>query len=78
MATHEFVVPKSIPITSPASAPDDCHLFIKFMGASDVFPCVDRIIMEAARPLRMLSCSAIVVKFASVVDPIMRDDRYRR
>jgi hypothetical protein len=77
MATHEFVVPKSIPITSPASAEDDdCHLFIKFMGASDV--ALERIIMEAARPLRMLSCSAIVVKVASVVDPIMRDDRYRR
>jgi hypothetical protein len=25
MATHELVVPRSIPITSPASADDDCH-----------------------------------------------------
>jgi hypothetical protein len=60
MATHEFVVPKSIPITSPASAEDDdCHLFIKFMGANDGVA-LERIIMEAARPLRMLSCSTIV------------------
>jgi hypothetical protein len=57
MATHEFVVPRSIPITSPASAEDDdCHLCIKLMG-------VDFLIMEAERPalLRMLSCNAIVV-----------------
>jgi hypothetical protein len=26
MATQELVVPKSIPITSPASAEEDCHL----------------------------------------------------
>jgi hypothetical protein len=25
MATHELVVPRSMPITSPASADDDCH-----------------------------------------------------
>ena len=38
MATHELVVPKSMPITSPASA-DDCHLCWSILVA--VLPSTD-------------------------------------
>jgi hypothetical protein len=73
MATHEFVVPRSIPITSPASAEDDdCHLFIKFKGARVDFPLADRIIVEAERlPLRRLSCNDIVVGLGGIYEVIV-------
>lgn len=55
MATHELVVPKSIPITSPASV--DAHLVSKLEGDAENFE-EER---TEASPLRTLSCKAIVL-----------------
>ena len=55
MATHELVVPKSIPITSPASAADDCHRMER-----TAFVAEDRKVEAVVRPLRIPICKDII------------------
>jgi len=70
IATQEFVVPKSMPMTSPAS--EDRHLFIKFPDGETVVARAPVVAVPAPRddersdseaadnPLRTLNCNAMI------------------
>ena len=64
MATHELVVPKSIPITSPASAPEDSHRAdergLSAVAAGDADKVEERP-SEDESPLRSPSCKAMLL-----------------
>ena len=57
MATQELVVPKSIPITSPASAADDCHRMVR-----SAFVAEDRKVEAVVRPLRSPICRDMMIE----------------
>jgi hypothetical protein len=56
MATHELVVPRSIPITSPASV-----LFQRFMASNEVVPRIPFVERNDAAPRRRPIRSAMVL-----------------
>ena len=63
METHEFVVPKSIPITSPASALDDCHRIERTACAV----AEDRKVEAVVSPLRKPNCKDMFTRASVVV-----------